>query len=295
MKLTIITATYNVIQRGGEDALVRCVQSVASLAIAHEHIVLDGNSTDGTVEKLQALSSSVAAFTFKSAPDRGIYDALNQGLFAASGEYVYFLGADDYVCAPEVLGEYVERASKENAEVLVAPTLFSNGRIFPKNGGGFYEMASYMAYSHQGCIARTETLRSHGGFDINCRYMADYKLMLSVHLAGAKTIVGKKPFAMYDVNGVSSKPSSEREEEDDRIKESVYSLSEMELEDYKASSRLPFRVCRRLLSSKSAFTRAMGWRLLFSYGYRKHKTDRVSMRYLFGFKVFSHPIKSLRG
>lgn len=299
MKLTIVTATFNVLRGNGAEALERCVRSVAALPVEHEHLVFDGGSTDGTVEKLKELSAALvpgpSALVLVSGPDKGIYDALNKGLSAAKGDYIYFLGADDHLISPETLAEYVERAESGGYDVFVAPTRFSNGRVFPKRAGGYSEMAMRMAYSHQGCIVRTGLLRRFGGFDVSCRCMADYKLMLSVHLSGAKVGIGTEPFAMYDVGGASSTPSAEREDEDDRIKRDVYRLSDAELADYRASSRIPFRCCRELLRSGSAFTRAMGRRLLFSYVWRKHKTDRESMRFLFGRKVFSHGLKALRG
>lgn len=300
MKLTVVTATFDVIRAIGAEALERCIRSVAAVPIEHEHLIFDGGSTDGTVEKLKNEERRMrnggrcVSLRIVSEPDRGIYDALNKGLAAAMGDYIYFLGADDYLVAPEILSKYVDRAERDGADVFVAPTKFSNGRLFPKHVRDYSEMAMRMAYSHQGCIARTELLRLIGGFDVTCRHMADYKLMLTAHLRGAKTDFGEMPFAMYNASGVSSRPSAEREDEDDRIKRDVYRLSESELSDYRASSRLPLRVCRQLLGSQSSFTRAMGRRMLLSYVWRKHKTETDSMRFFFGYRVFTHPIKKFR-
>lgn len=294
MKLTVITATFNVLRSQNAATLARCVRSVAALPLEHEHLIFDGGSTDGTLEALKRLAEEIPTLKVVSEPDRGVYDALNKGLAAAQGEYVYFLGADDELIAPEVLSRYVARAALGGYEVFVAPTKFSNGRLFPSSRSGFSAMAMLMAYSHQGCFARTERLRALGGFDLSCPCMADYKLMLSAHLAGVKVGFGRRPFARYALNGLSSVPSAAREDEDDRIKREVYRLTERELNDYRSSSRLPFRIVRLLLRSPSAFTRTMGWRLLLSYLWRKHKTDRESMRFLFGWKVFSHPLKALR-
>jgi len=294
MRLTVVTATYNSFSGAGVNALERCLLSVAALQVEHEHLVVDGASSDGTLELLYAKVEAIPSLRIITEPDEGIYDALNKGLTAAKGEYVYFLGADDYLVDPDIFSNGVERCLREGLDVFIAPTKFSNGRIFPKHVGDCTEMAMRMAYSHQGCIARTELLRKLGGFDITCRCMADYKLMLAAHLAGARVGFGDKPFAMYDVGGTSSVPSAEREDEDDRIKRDVYDLTESELAAYRSSSRLPLRICRRLMHSPSAFTRSMGRRMLFSYIWRKHKTERESMRFLCGFRVFSHPLKAMR-
>src|ERR671923_1873401 len=82
------------------------LDSVASLPFEHEHIVIDGGSTDGTVQLLRERDDPALVWT--SEPDRGQTDAVNKGLLRARGEYVGWINADDeYV--PEGVVRAVDR------------------------------------------------------------------------------------------------------------------------------------------------------------------------------------------
>lgn len=81
--ITIITPTLN-----ASETLQRCIDSVRAQGIAVEHLFVDGGSTDGTRAMLG---------TFIDAPGSNIYEAQNIGINAAKGEWLYFLGADDYM------------------------------------------------------------------------------------------------------------------------------------------------------------------------------------------------------
>jgi glycosyltransferase involved in cell wall biosynthesis len=87
-RLSVITPSLNQ-ARYIEETL----DSVAALPVEHEHIVIDGGSTDGTVELLQAREDS--SLTWVSEPDRGQTDAVNKGLERARGDYIGWINADD--------------------------------------------------------------------------------------------------------------------------------------------------------------------------------------------------------
>lgn len=294
MRISVVTVTLNALTHPGRKALERCVQSVAALPIMHEHLIIDGASQDGTVGCLQGLSAKFSDLKVLSEPDRGIYDALNKGLRLAQGKYFYVLGADDFLSDARTLAEYVACAEGERDDVFVAPTQFSNGRIFPKRMASVRDMAIKMSYSHQGCFARTKTLLQLGGFDASYRVMGDYKLMLTAHLNAVRVGIGSRCFATFNSEGVSSRPSPVLETEDDRVHSEVLGLSSSELADYQRSSKLPLRLASVFWRSSSAFTRGMAWPVLRSRVWRKHKDERTSARYLFGFKVFSHEKKGAR-
>ena len=93
--LSIVTPVYNQARY-----LSACLASVAAIRVDHEHIVVDGGSTDGTLELLRA---SDAAWT--SEPDRGQTHAVNKGLARARGEFVAWLNGDD-----EYVPDAIDRA-----------------------------------------------------------------------------------------------------------------------------------------------------------------------------------------
>ena len=110
MKISVITVCYNA-ARTIRDAMesVAAQQGVeGERRIEIEHIVLDGGSTDGTVEKVKGNSEKVkgkAGFTFKwvSEKDRGMYDAMNKGIRMATGDVIGILNADDALDGEDVL------------------------------------------------------------------------------------------------------------------------------------------------------------------------------------------------
>ena len=91
MRASIITPTYNSV-----DWIAACVANVQAQGDAVcEHIVVDGGSTDGTVERIAQLLTKRPHLRFIPGPDRGQSDALNKGVAAASGEVIGVLNVDD--------------------------------------------------------------------------------------------------------------------------------------------------------------------------------------------------------
>jgi glycosyltransferase involved in cell wall biosynthesis len=107
---TIITSTLNVI-----DTIERCVKSVAEQTFRdYEHIIVDGASTDGTVEFLNSRKDLFSVCI--SEPDTGIYNAWNKALKYAQGEWILFLGADDILADENVLADVAGFIKENNAE-----------------------------------------------------------------------------------------------------------------------------------------------------------------------------------
>jgi glycosyltransferase involved in cell wall biosynthesis len=92
---SIITATFN-----AAATIVDCLQSVASQTHPTEHIIIDGTSTDATLETIRRISPRACIL---SEPDRGIYDAMNKGIALATGDIIGILNADDFYADPDVL------------------------------------------------------------------------------------------------------------------------------------------------------------------------------------------------
>ena len=96
MKLSIITVTLNRC-----DTLRDALESVLGQTIPVEYIIVDGGSTDGTLELLAAYGDRIARVI--SEPDEGIYDAMNKGIRAATGDIIGILNADDVYRHDKVL------------------------------------------------------------------------------------------------------------------------------------------------------------------------------------------------
>ena len=91
MKVSIITVVYN-----GAEFIRDCIESVLSQTYADiEYIIVDGKSTDGTVDIVKSYGTNVALFI--SEPDKGLYDAMNKGIRRATGDVIGLLNADDFL------------------------------------------------------------------------------------------------------------------------------------------------------------------------------------------------------
>ena len=104
--ISIVTAVYN-----GNNTIEETIRSVISQTYDNfEYIVIDGSSSDGTIEKLMQYDDQIDYWI--SEPDKGVYDALNKGIDLARGEWIYFLGADDVLVDSNVLKRIFEIRAK---------------------------------------------------------------------------------------------------------------------------------------------------------------------------------------
>ena len=116
--VSIITITYN-----AERFLERTVQSVvAQQATDYEYIVIDGASTDGTLDIIRKYEHHITRWI--SEPDGGLYDAMNKGLHRARGQYVWFMNAGDELHHPQTLPHLLERIATTQADVYYSDALF---------------------------------------------------------------------------------------------------------------------------------------------------------------------------
>ena len=113
MLFSIITVTYN-----AGRWLERTIQSIISQSYFDiEYIVIDGNSTDETPDIIKKYQSSITHCV--SEPDKGLYDAMNKGLKAATGDYVLFLNAGDTLYSDTTLEEIANLLDAENLPDIV--------------------------------------------------------------------------------------------------------------------------------------------------------------------------------
>ncbi|MBT5031291.1 MAG: glycosyltransferase [Proteobacteria bacterium] len=118
MRVSIITVCFNAISTIGHT-----LESVAcQRGVEIEHIVIDGESTDGTAELLKANEKQLAQLL--SEPDQGIYDAMNKGLRLATGDVVGLLNADDVLAHDGVLAEVVNTLDRSGLDGCYADLVY---------------------------------------------------------------------------------------------------------------------------------------------------------------------------
>jgi glycosyltransferase involved in cell wall biosynthesis len=175
MIVSVVTPTLNAMEYLGE-----CVESTRRQTtdnIDVEHVVVDGGSTDGTVEFAQ--SQGCVVMTGK---DDGIFDAINKGSFNSSGVLIGFLGADDALL-PGALGAVVGAYERYQARWLVGRVRWTDARGAVRgdlSAPPSWVTASMLASLGWNCIPHTSTYMHRelfeqlGGFDKSFRYSGDY-------------------------------------------------------------------------------------------------------------------------
>lgn len=167
-----------------------------------EHIVIDGGSTDGTVDLIRKHESRIAKWL--SEPDRGIADAFNKGLRLATGDYVMFLNADDWLADPEAIARLVA-AAREREWPLV---IYGDCDLYDRDHDHFlyrasipYDRAALLrgaALPHPGLLTHRDYFVRHGEFDETFRIAMDYELFLrGVPQTGAQHV----PVLVTNVRG----------------------------------------------------------------------------------------------
>lgn len=111
-KVSVITVVYNNVAQIRET-----IDSFLSQTWQEkELIVIDGGSSDGTVEIISEYLDKIAYFV--SEPDKGLYDALNKGILKSTGEWINVLNSGDFFASPTTLADVMEIAKDSDSDVL---------------------------------------------------------------------------------------------------------------------------------------------------------------------------------
>lgn len=177
LRISVVTAVLDRARVVGD-----CLRSV--LEQTHpdvEHVVIDGGSTDGTLDVVRAHAARVAHLV--SERDGGLYEAINKGIAAATGDVIGTLGADDVYAAPSTLARVAE-AMQGGADACFGDLVYvdaDNGRVVrtwrasPFRPGRF---ARGWMPPHPTFFVRRDVYARLGGYDTRFRIAADYELML---------------------------------------------------------------------------------------------------------------------
>ncbi len=207
MKLSIIT-----INRNNASGLEKTMQSVAAQTFKEfEYIVVDGASTDGSVEVIKKLEHEFAHLKWVSESDSGIYNAMNKGIRMASGEYIQILNSGDCLAAPDV----TERVLAELVKVGNPSMLYGNMvKCFPDGrqwvdkcfAGSEITMLGMFTGSlnHDATYICRDFFDKYGYYDENLKIVSDWKWFLqSIVLGGEQLQYVDLNVTLFDMTGVS--------------------------------------------------------------------------------------------
>jgi glycosyltransferase involved in cell wall biosynthesis len=200
MKISIVTPCLN-----QSKFIVEAVESVLEQEYPNlEHIIVDGGSTDGTLEELRRYPH----LTVMSGPDRNLYDAFNKGLRSARGDIIGHLNGDDVY--PEGVFCEVAEAFRRNTEV---EAVCGNACVFEEDGlrvrksiGKYYEI-EHKRISFESALFspplinakffRKSVYEKHGGYNDSYSISADREFLLRLAVRGLKEMVLSRVIYCY--------------------------------------------------------------------------------------------------
>ena len=209
-KLSVIMPVFNLIDAGRKETFRQAVNSLHDQTLAGiEHIIVDGASTDGTLDLIDELVAGRTDTTIISEPDNGLYDAMNKGAAAASGKYLIFLNSDDYYhkrggleATYQALERHGADYSYGSVRVLAPDGTQKDTRSLPLK-----YILSRMPFCHMTMMARRSLFLSLGCFDTKFSICADYDLVFRMIISGAYGLRVEPVFCTFRQGGVSSIPT----------------------------------------------------------------------------------------
>jgi glycosyltransferase involved in cell wall biosynthesis len=204
VRVSIVTAVRN-----SATSLARTIESVLAQTWPEvEHIIIDGASSDGTLEVIRRYADRLAHW--RSEPDRGISDAFNKGVAAARGDCIGLLNADDWL-EPEQVERAVTALRQSGADFVFGDLLYhdASGRtLFRIRGDPHYARAidrGMPDVNHPTLLARREVYERVGGFDLALRFAMDYDWLLRAHRAGFRGTYAPEVVGHMTLAGVSDR------------------------------------------------------------------------------------------
>jgi glycosyltransferase involved in cell wall biosynthesis len=176
--VTVVTVVFN-----GKPYIAGCLNSVLQQDYPNiEHIVLDGGSSDGTLDVLRQYDDRIAYW--RSEPDKGVYDAWNKSLSAAQGDWICFLGVDDEFLPGAISAYMALAAANPQAEYLSSRLLWVHPSGYTRTMGQPWTWAGFrkrMVTAHVGSMHHRRLYERLGQYDTTYRSAADYEFLLRAH------------------------------------------------------------------------------------------------------------------
>lgn len=180
MKVSVITVCFN-----AASTICDTIESVLSQNYPEiEYIVVDGASTDGTVDIVRSYGKRITKFI--SEPDDGIYDAMNKGIKLAEGDIVAILNADDFYVDSSVISKIVKTFQKSGADIVYGDIVIvdpnNTARVVRYWKAGEYRPGSFKwgwHPPHPAFFVKRDIYKRYGVFDLEFkRVAADYEIMV---------------------------------------------------------------------------------------------------------------------
>ena len=227
MKLSIITINYN-----NTEGLRKTMESVLAQTYTEiEYIIVDGASTDGSVDVIRELATH-PTIKWVSEKDTGIYNAMNKGIRMATGEYIEILNSGDILFDANVTQRMIEHLDQINSQnenpigILYGNMIKVNaaGKVVGKSGYTEYSLRQFYSstLNHDCAYIRRDLFEEYGLYDEQLKIVSDWKWYLqAIGLGRVKPEYVNIDVTIFDDGGISETQLDKRAAESRQVLEEL--------------------------------------------------------------------------
>lgn len=197
--ISVITIAFN-----DREGLRTTMASVLAQTYPHiEYIVVDGGSTDGSMDLIQQHAQSLTRWVCE--PDNGIYDAINKGIRLCTGDWVIFMNAGDDFVSPNIVSEVFSKPISPDISFIYGDRIvkYVNYQVL-RRAGPTEAMWKGSQFSHQSIFIRGDFQRKHT-YKLDNRISADFELFFEAYDTGLKFTKLDYPIACVNSGGLSDR------------------------------------------------------------------------------------------
>jgi glycosyltransferase involved in cell wall biosynthesis len=199
--VSIITVVFN-----GKTHIEQSIKSVLAQTYSNiEYIIIDGASTDGTIDIIKKYEANISIFI--SEKDSGIYNAMNKGLKLAKGDIIAILNADDYYY-PETIQLIVDKFAESQPDVVYGNITklreFSGQEYFKEVQPNIELMEQTMPIFHPATFIKKQVYDEVGVFNETYQLSADYDLIYRIYKADRQFEYINKALTVFRIGGASN-------------------------------------------------------------------------------------------
>lgn len=237
IQFSIITICLN-----AENCIRETIQSVLSQTASNfEYIIKDGMSTDKTINIAESFTTAFAergiSYRIISQKDDGIYDAMNQAVLEAQGEWLLFMNAGDRIAAEDVLSLIEHSGCLEKADIVYGDRVLATNDLYLYSKAKELEkITKFCPFGHQSVFTKRQLLLDNP-YSTKYRICSDYQFYLQKYHEGKYFAYYPIPVSIYDMNGLSAVNRVKTKEESIDIHEKQSNRDEENIEKEKKSLR----------------------------------------------------------
>ena len=182
MKISVITATYN-----SGKTLRDTIESVLNQDYPDiEYIIIDGASKDNTMDIIREYECRFnGRLKWISEPDKGIYDAMNKGIYMATGDVIGILNSDDFYTSNIIVKYIANKLQSSDIDAVYGDIHYVNDddlkkcvRYYSSKAFKRWQMRLGLMPAHPSFYCRKKLYEKYGGFDLSYKVAADFECLL---------------------------------------------------------------------------------------------------------------------